>query len=1744
MFVRFRRGTPAAEARATLQGVALGDGRPIAHTGFELVLTDGRDPAALARSLRRDRNVADVELNFVRHATALPNDPIFLKSVREKYLDTLRLPQAWDLEKGSAAVKIAILDTGVNAELPDLAGRVLTGYNFVDGSTDTRDLDGHGSFVAGIAAANTSNRVGMAGVAWRVSILPVKVLDDSGSGTDAEIASGITWAADNGASVINLSLGDAEQSEVLQSAIDYARSKDVVVVASAGNEGREQPQYPAAAAGVVAVAATDWGGELTNFSSYGPWVDLVAPGFEVTGPSTTGYDTASGTSFSAPLVSGIAALVRAHNPGWTGEQIVADLERTARDLGSPGVDDEYGYGMVDAYGALGGPPAPRPAVGSDAAEPNDVPDRATLIPKTSLSTFMVTGSLSSEGDVDWYAWQVNTAGQIVWTVRPGDWYGRVNEPPAELMEPELKAYGPDLRFLGLAEVGQTLTIPVQQAGTYYLKVWNRNGSRSVGYDSNGNGTYRYQVFAQFNGPLGTGVPWLGPADGYYFDDDPHPGDPETVAVGDVTGDGRNDLLVTTGSYFSRWDDSLVLYRQQADGFLAQPVKLPQNQAPGQVAVADLNGDGKKDVIVAGTQGIDVYLQNSDALAPSYRIANTAPAGSLTPTDVDSDGRTDLVVLVAGNLVILHNTGSGFTQQTLDNTLQRSCSNNCVYAVVGDLNGDGRMDIVESGYASTSNGYAAVLRTWLQAPGSTFTSTESTFAGNLLGSLAIGDLNGDGRDDVVTTINGGATYLDLFPGTASALGAPTQLAHPSGGPIGYAIADINRDGRSDLVFSQGMAYPPSPLTYFLQTASGTLRQVNGSNGNIGSGFEVGSGDLNGDGLIDLVSTIGDRTDVLRSYNPAWPREPLAIRSTTPAQDSVGIASDTPITFRFARTLDAGSVNGSTMRLTDSSGAAVPGTVSYDQASGDVTLTPSAPLAAGTYRATLSGVIDSTGDTVSDYRLRFQVGAIADTTAPNTYITTAVRAYLPSYPPWQPTFELAASKPVQRFECSDDGGAWFTCISPVAGGDWVGGDYRTGSHHFSVRAVDDAGNVDPTPATTSWTITSSTPTNTDFASAATLTGGSGTASGTNIGSISRFPPTPTGNVGGASVWYRWTAPTSAPVEFDTGSSSFDTLLAVYTGTSSGSLTLVADNDDAWAATTSSRVGFQATAGTTYTIVIDGFNAWDGAPAEGTFTLRWGADSPPPDTTITSAPPAFTSSSDANFSFTSSDPNARFQCSLDSAAPSVCSAPISYSSLQPGAHTFEVAAVSGGDNVDPTVATYTWTVQAPTPPPDTTITAGPAATSTATDASFSFVSSAPNSTFKCSLDGAAFTTCSSPVSYTDLALGQHSFHVYAIDASGTADPTPADYTWTIEAPVPPDTTITSAPPASTTEADATFSFSASPPTATFKCSLDDAAYAACSSPITYARLSAGSHTFRVEAIAPSGDADPTPASFTWTIVPPVLPPPETTITAAPPATTTASDATFSFISSAPNSAFKCSLDTSPYTTCTSPVSYTGLAAGTHTFAVEAIDGTGNTDPTPATATWTIQPTTTPASSPPPDTMITSAPARSTTATDATFSFASSTPNSTFQCSLDSAGFTACESPTTYAKLTHDAHTFQVLATDANGATDPTPAEYDWTITTPATGVHGAASKITVHIKGAAIVGQTLRAILHPTTKVRSYRWSACTVRCKAIRGATHASLHVRRAWLTQRLRITVTAPDGAKASATSTPVHTRRRRVRPTH
>jgi len=254
-------------------------------------------------------------------------------------------------------------------------------------------------------------------------------------------------------------------------------------------------------------------------------------------------------------------------------------------------------------------------------------------------------------------------------------------------------------------------------------------------------------------------------------------------------------------------------------------------------------------------------------------------------------------------------------------------------------------------------------------------------------------------------------------------------------------------------------------------------------------------------------------------------------------------------------------------------------------------------------------------------------------------------------------------------------------------------------------------------------------------------------------------------------------------------------------------------------------------------------------------------------------------------------------------------------------------------------------------------------------------------------------------------------------------------------PDTMILSAPPSLTNSTSATFTFTSNEPNSTFKCALDGGVFATCPSPQTYNGLAEGIHTLEVRAADLLGNTDQTPATYTWTID---IIPPETTITSNPPATTTSTSAIFQFTSTEAGSTFACSLDGSVFTACTSPQTYNGLANGSHTFQVRAIDAAGNFDTSPASYTWTINLV----DATPPDTTITSFPANPTNSANASFSFVANEAGSTFACSLDGAAFALCASPANFAGLTAGSHTFRVRATDAAGNTDLTPASYTWTI------------------------------------------------------------------------------------------------------
>jgi len=255
-------------------------------------------------------------------------------------------------------VVVAVLDTGVDASHPELEGRVLEGWDSMNPQgKGTRDPNGHGTHVAGIIAATSNNGVGVAGIAPQVSILPVRVLDSTGNGDDDELALGIIWAADQGADVLNISIGGAVPSDLLEGALDYALEKGAVVVVASGNDAMvsNKPSYPGAYQQVLTVGATDSMDKRAAFSNTGSYVDISAPGSWIRSTWPGGrYQWSSGTSMATPFVAASAALLISAGKG-SGAEVASLLKSSAYDLGPAGRDDQFGEGLVNPLRALGLP---------------------------------------------------------------------------------------------------------------------------------------------------------------------------------------------------------------------------------------------------------------------------------------------------------------------------------------------------------------------------------------------------------------------------------------------------------------------------------------------------------------------------------------------------------------------------------------------------------------------------------------------------------------------------------------------------------------------------------------------------------------------------------------------------------------------------------------------------------------------------------------------------------------------------------------------------------------------------------------------------------------------------------------------------------------------------------------------------------------------------------------------------------------------------------------------------------------------------------------------------------------------------------------------------------------------------------------------------------------------------------------------------------------------------------------------
>jgi thermitase len=294
------------------------------------------------------REVQAVEGDQPIHAFTTPNDARFPGQVGP---DQLSARSAWDYTNGTNSSILAIVDTGINGQHEDMAGRVMAGFDYVNNTTISAGADsddhGHGTAIASVAAATGNNNVGLAGMNWQTRLMPVKVLDNTGAGTASQLISGIRYAADRGATVINLSLGGSSGTTSLEEAVNYAWNKGAVLIGASGNDSGTSVLYPAAYDRVLAVGSVTTGDAKSSFSTSGSALDLTAPGegIMVATDSSAGYSTATGTSIAAGFVSGAATLIHARHPGKSNQEIVDALVAGADDVGGMN-----GVSRTDLYG--------------------------------------------------------------------------------------------------------------------------------------------------------------------------------------------------------------------------------------------------------------------------------------------------------------------------------------------------------------------------------------------------------------------------------------------------------------------------------------------------------------------------------------------------------------------------------------------------------------------------------------------------------------------------------------------------------------------------------------------------------------------------------------------------------------------------------------------------------------------------------------------------------------------------------------------------------------------------------------------------------------------------------------------------------------------------------------------------------------------------------------------------------------------------------------------------------------------------------------------------------------------------------------------------------------------------------------------------------------------------------------------------------------------------------------------------
>lgn len=327
-----------------------GKARKIGQSDLYIVDLPEFSEEGVVAKLQHHPHLKFAELDRIFPPVLIPNDPYYNQLGDAWHLSKIGAPIAWDIAQGTGVI-IAILDSGVDSTQLDLATNMVSGWNFYDNNSITFDVFGHGTSVAGVAAATTNNGIGVAGIAGQSNIMPIRVTDGNGFAFSSTIVQGLTWASDRGVRVANISFESIASSLSVKNAAQYMKDKGGLVTVSAGNTGLEDAISPTTS--LIPVSATDSNDVKTSWSTYGNFVAISAPGTRIWTTKINGiYDTSAGTSFSSPLGAGVISLMMSANPKLSSTEIESLLFSTVVDLGAAGRDPYYGYGRVDAAAAV------------------------------------------------------------------------------------------------------------------------------------------------------------------------------------------------------------------------------------------------------------------------------------------------------------------------------------------------------------------------------------------------------------------------------------------------------------------------------------------------------------------------------------------------------------------------------------------------------------------------------------------------------------------------------------------------------------------------------------------------------------------------------------------------------------------------------------------------------------------------------------------------------------------------------------------------------------------------------------------------------------------------------------------------------------------------------------------------------------------------------------------------------------------------------------------------------------------------------------------------------------------------------------------------------------------------------------------------------------------------------------------------------------------------------------------------